>query len=178
MSCLLHESTRLFFFQRPPQRSLQLQPRFQCRSEDQIRALVRQWMQHTSHRAREYFAGRLENLLIELVRSLDRNADPVLGNTHECVMWYGDFTDGQAVIWIVKPDGMNGSKSPVFVNRLLAFIFANDECFEEIQQLPKEALKMKCSHQLCVNYAHISLELDTEADSQSETNSSSENELG
>ena len=46
------------------------------------------------------------------------------------------------------------------MNRQLAFIFASDECFFRLIRLPNEPFKMVCSDQLCVNLAHISLEIE------------------
>ena len=48
-----------------------------------------------------------------------------------------------------------------YVNRVLAFIFATDESFDQLMRLPKEPFKMSCSDQLCVNLAHISLQVDS-----------------
>jgi len=55
----------------------------------------------------------------------------------------------------VKPG--ETSVSVVYVIRVLAFIFATDESFEQLMKLPKEPFKMTCCGQLCVHLAHISL---------------------
>jgi hypothetical protein len=62
----------------------------------------------------------------------------------------------QAALRLVKPS--ETSESVTFVNRLLAFIFATDESFDKLMQLPKEPFKMICGDQLCTNLRHISAE--------------------
>ena len=43
------------------------------------------------------------------------------------------------------------------MNRVLAFLFATDDAFERLMQLPKEPFKMCCGDQLCVQSSHIAL---------------------
>ena len=57
----------------------------------------------------------------------------------------------------VKPG--ESQESITYVNRVLAFIFATDESFEQLMRLPKEPFRMSCGDQLCVNLAHISLQV-------------------
>ncbi|EER08851.1 conserved hypothetical protein, partial [Perkinsus marinus ATCC 50983] len=78
-----------------------------------------------------------------------------------CVYWYGEAgrdekSVEQAVIRFVKPGEEETSET--FVNRLLAFMFANTKSFERLLMLPKVAFKMTCNDQLCVNIKHISAE--------------------
>ena len=82
--------------------------------------------------------------------------------------WHGDVTQAseeakarginvlqQACLRMVKPG--ESAESVTYVNRVLAFIFATDDSFEELQKLPKEPFKMSCNNQLCVALAHVSL---------------------
>ena len=48
-------------------------------------------------------------------------------------------------------------KKITYVNRILAFIFATDESFTKLMELPKTPFRMWCGNQLCINLAHISL---------------------
>mmetsp|Transcript_93945 Transcript_93945/g.271572 ORF Transcript_93945/g.271572 Transcript_93945/m.271572 type:complete len:182 (-) Transcript_93945:612-1157(-) len=132
---------------------------FQPRNDDEIDQLVKQWEQYAHPRAREFFATpqTLREVLMQLAKGIDRNDDPVLGPEKTDVYWYGDVTkdDLQAAIRMVKPG--ETEESVTYVNRVLAFIFATDESFEQLMRLPKEPFKMDCGDQLCVNLAHISM---------------------
>mmetsp|Transcript_22880 Transcript_22880/g.53547 ORF Transcript_22880/g.53547 Transcript_22880/m.53547 type:complete len:181 (+) Transcript_22880:98-640(+) len=132
---------------------------FQVRSEEEIQALVKNWQQYAHPRAQEFFAGteKLQEVLTQLARGIDRNDDPVLGDEGKCVQWYGNVTkdDNQAAITMIKPG--ESAESVTFVNRVLAFIFATDDSFEQLMKLPKEPFKMTCGDQLCVHLAHISV---------------------
>lgn len=132
---------------------------FQPRSEEEVRAVIKTWEQYAHPRSREFFSSPevLEEVLTQLARGIDKNDDPVLGQDEKCVYWYGDVTkdDLQAAIRMVKPG--ESAESVTYVNRVLAFIFATDDSFEQLMKLPKEPFKMSCGDQLCVHLAHISL---------------------
>jgi len=132
---------------------------FQARSEEEVRAAIKQWEQYAHPRSKEFFSSpeMLEEVLTQLARGIDKNDDPVLGADEKCVYWYGDVTkdDLQAAIRMVKPG--ESEESVTYVNRVLAFIFATDDSFEQLMKLPKEPFKMSCGDQLCVHLAHISL---------------------
>lgn len=136
---------------------------FQRRTLEEIKACVKAWEQYAHPRAREFFPTKemLETVLEQLARGIHREDDPVLGDDTKCVYWYGDVTkdDQQAAIKMVKPG--ETSESITYVNRVLAFIFATDESFDHLMRLPKEPFKMSCGDQLCVNLAHISLQVDS-----------------
>lgn len=136
---------------------------FVRRNPEDIKACVRAWEQYAHPRAREFFPSRemLDSVLEQLARGIHKEDDPVLGDDTKCVYWYGDVTkdDQQAAIKMVKP-GETG-ESITYVNRVLAFIFATDESFDHLMRLPKEPFKMSCNDQLCVNLAHISLQIDS-----------------
>mmetsp|Transcript_67903 Transcript_67903/g.119880 ORF Transcript_67903/g.119880 Transcript_67903/m.119880 type:complete len:180 (-) Transcript_67903:218-757(-) len=132
---------------------------FTPRSEAEIDAAVKQWAQYAHPRARDFFTTQeqLEEVLMQLAKGTDKNDDPILGPEEKCVYWYGDVTkdDLQAAIRMVKPG--ESSESVTYVNRVLAFIFATDESFEKLMQLPKEPFQMSSGDQLDINLAHISL---------------------
>lgn len=138
---------------------------FQPRSEAEVEAVVKQWAQYAHPRAREFFSSpaQLEQVLVQLARGTDKNEDPILGPEDKCVYWYGDVTkdDLQAAIRMVKPGEQE--ESVTYVNRVLAFVFATDDSFEKLMQLPKEPFKMSCGDQLCVHLAHISLATNSES---------------
>ena len=43
------------------------------------------------------------------------------------------------------------------VNRLLSFLLATDESFDQLMQFPKEPFKMDCGDELCIHLARIQL---------------------
>uniref|UniRef100_A0A7S4Q8I3 Uncharacterized protein n=1 Tax=Alexandrium monilatum TaxID=311494 RepID=A0A7S4Q8I3_9DINO len=130
---------------------------FQRRSEEEVRATVRQWEQYAHPRSREFFRTpeALAEVLMQLARATDKNHDCVLGPEERCVHWHGDITDGHAVMRMVKPS--ESSESVTYVNRVLAFIFATDESFAKLIKLPKEPFRMSCDDQLCIHLGHILL---------------------
>ncbi|CAE7384593.1 unnamed protein product [Symbiodinium sp. CCMP2456] len=132
---------------------------FNARSEAEVREAVERWKEYAHPRAKEFFATpeQLEEVLIQLAKGTDKTDDPILGPDEKCVYWYGDVTkdDLQAAIRMIKPGEQ--AESVTYVNRVLAFIFATDDSFEKLMQLPKEPFKMSCGDQLCVHLAHISL---------------------
>ncbi|CAD7961556.1 unnamed protein product [Amoebophrya sp. A120] len=135
---------------------------FLPRDEEALKACVEAWTRYAHPRASEFFAtpDSLQNVLEHLARGIHKGDDPVLGEDSKCVYWYGDVTkdDAQAAIKMIKPG--EAYESITYVNRVLAFIFATDESFENLMTLPKEPFKMSCGDQLCVNLSHISLQVD------------------
>lgn len=131
---------------------------FVRRSPEEIRVLIRAWEQYVHPRAREFFptAEMLEQVLTQVAKGIHRTEDPILGD-EQCVYWYGEVTkdDNQAAVRLVKPGETN--ESVTYVNRVLVFIFATDESFDQLMRLPKEPFRMNCGDQLCVNLNHISL---------------------
>lgn len=135
------------------------QEQFTPRNEAEMEAIISQWAKYAHPRAREFFTSpeQLEEVLQQLAKSIHRTDDPILGPEDRCVYWHGDVTkdDGQAAIRMVKPG--EAAESVTYVNRVLAFIFATDESFDQLMRLPKEPFTMHCGDQLCVHLAHISL---------------------
>eukprot|EP00929_Paragymnodinium_shiwhaense_P036877 TRINITY_DN19718_c0_g1_i1.p1 TRINITY_DN19718_c0_g1~~TRINITY_DN19718_c0_g1_i1.p1 ORF type:complete len:187 (+),score=42.75 TRINITY_DN19718_c0_g1_i1:105-665(+) len=140
-------------------RSSRDESKFEPRNDGETEALVREWLQYAHPRAREFFVTEeaLKMVLEKIIKGVEREDDPVLSSDAKCVFWFGDVTkeDMQAAIRMIKPG--EAVESITYVNRILAFIFATDESFEELMQLPKAPFKMSCGDQLCVHLAHISV---------------------
>lgn len=131
------------------------------RLEEEVCSCVEIWYSYVHPRVRSIFSfPELDAILLQLARNVNKDEDPITGS-EECVLWHGDITvnnqmEVQAALCIVHKDG---TKTVGFTNRLLSFIFADDDSYAILQNLPatKDALKMACGNQLCVNLAHISL---------------------
>lgn len=130
---------------------------FRPRSAEDIRELIAGWKVYAHPRAKDFFETdkALEDVLMQLAKFVNQNDDPITGPEDKCVCWYGDVTkdDSQAGISLIKPGEQQSSVT--YVNRLLAFIFATDDCFDELMSLPKLPFKMRCGNQLCVHLAHV-----------------------
>jgi hypothetical protein len=135
--------------------------KFERRTLDQISEVVASWEPYVHPRAREFFPSHemLIGVLTQIAKSVHRTEDPILGSDSQCCYWFGEVTKDdpqQACIRMVKPGETN--ESTTFVNRVLVFIFATDESFEQLMRLPKEPFRMSCCDQLCVNLNHISVD--------------------
>mmetsp|Transcript_68560 Transcript_68560/g.108803 ORF Transcript_68560/g.108803 Transcript_68560/m.108803 type:complete len:177 (-) Transcript_68560:18-548(-) len=131
---------------------------FRARSEEECEAIMKQWEQYVHPRAREFFTKpeELREVLGKLAKGTSAGTDPVLGPEEQPVYWYGDVTkEGEAAIRMVKPG--EPQESITYVNRVLAFIFATSDSFEQLMKLPKEPFKMSCGDQLNVHLAYISM---------------------
>jgi len=128
---------------------------FDPRTEDNVLALSREWDKFVHPRARDFFAtSELEDALKLLVRSIDKNQDPVLGPAQECVHWHGDMAE-DGLQPVVRISG--GEEEIAYANRLLAFVFSENAAFEKLMKVPKEPLQMTCGNPCCVHLAHVSL---------------------
>jgi hypothetical protein len=138
--------------------------KFQRRSEAELEETVQQWEQYVHGRAREFFvdSDKLKTVLRLLALGIDRRDDMVMPeNPRECVFWYGELTNDspqQAAISMQRPDEAGEQNHATYVNRLLAFVFATDECFKKLLEMPKAPFTMICGNQLCVNLNHLSSE--------------------
>eukprot|EP00397_Hematodinium_sp_SG-2012_P057560 GEMP01072093.1.p1 GENE.GEMP01072093.1~~GEMP01072093.1.p1 ORF type:complete len:180 (+),score=23.93 GEMP01072093.1:158-697(+) len=133
---------------------------FKHRNDAQIAELVDEWNKYTHARARDFFPTQdgLESVLRQIALGVNETDDPILAEKG-CVYWYGEvIKEGQqAAIRMVKPG--EEDETVTFVNRVLAFIFATDDSFEQLMKLPKEPFKMACGDQLCCSLSHISLDI-------------------
>lgn len=129
------------------------------RSDSELKLLVRQWDSKVQPRARELYRDpdMLRETLLRVARGISRNTDPVQGPMDRCVRWYGEapqsVTGAQPVVRLALPDA---DESPMYVNRLLVFLFTDDSDFEHLVKLSKEPFRMKCGHSECVNMSHVS----------------------
>ena len=144
-----------------PQPSKRQVDSFERRSQEGIEALVASWEPYVHPRAREFFPSKemLVHVLTQIAKSVNKTDDPVLGSDSACCHWFGEVTKDepqQACIRMVKPG--ESTESTTFVNRVLVFIFATDESFEQLMNLPKEPFRMSCCDQLCTNLNHISVD--------------------
>jgi len=130
---------------------------FQARSEAEIRECVKQWQEFVHPRAHQVFSTPelLQDVLVQLARFTDKNHDPLLGNGSMCAVWHGEIT-GETEHAAIKTKGNKGAETVTFANRVMAFIFAADDSFEELMKLPKKGFDMSCDNNLCINLVHIS----------------------
>jgi len=99
----------------------------------------------------------LNQVLIQIAHGVDAHDDPIQGPAGKCVRWHGDITkeNQEAVIRIVKP--RDRVASVTYVNRVTAFLFASEDSFKRLMNLPNKPLKMGCGDQRCVCLHHASL---------------------
>jgi len=131
---------------------------FVPRSEEDVEEILAKWERYVHPRARDFFdtPERLREILRLLALGVDRREDMVVAGLHECVYWYGEVTGENpqnAAISMARPGSTE--MSATYVNRLLAFIFSTDECFQKLLGMPKEPFRMICGNQLCVNLNHL-----------------------
>lgn len=132
------------------------------RLEEEVSTCVEIWHSYVHPSVRSIFSfAELDVILFQLARNVNKDEDPITGGSEDCVLWHGDITvnnkmEVQAALCIVHKDQ---TKTVGFTNRLLSFIFADDDSYALLQNLPvtKDALQMACGNQLCVNLAHISI---------------------
>eukprot|EP00927_Polykrikos_kofoidii_P019455 TRINITY_DN19096_c0_g1_i2.p1 TRINITY_DN19096_c0_g1~~TRINITY_DN19096_c0_g1_i2.p1 ORF type:complete len:209 (-),score=38.23 TRINITY_DN19096_c0_g1_i2:43-618(-) len=132
----------------------------EARSHEEINKAIKQWTPYVQLRTRDFFKSRemLEEALRQVLLGIDRFDDPILGPEERCVFWYGNVTshDREAVFQMVKPG--ETQETFLYVNRVLAFVFAAEESFEILARLPKDAFPMRCNDQMCITLAHISVQ--------------------
>jgi len=134
---------------------------FHARSNEEVKAAVQEWDLYVHQRARDFFGSQdvVEKVLEKIARYTTKDSNPVYGSAERCVLWHGQYTEeaaGQkphAVLEVYKP--ADGGESNSHVSRVMAFLFASDESFEQLMKLPKDPFSMCCNNQLCVNLAHI-----------------------
>ena len=134
--------------------------RFRPRYADEIHTKVSAWFSYLHSRAHQFWNDdeMIRSALARIAGAVDRESDPILGELSNCVFWHGDVSeeDKSPVITIVKP----GEQVPteVSVTRILVFLYADDDSFDELQKKPKQLLKMICDEPNCVNLTHIALD--------------------
>lgn len=136
-------------------------PGFDRRPKAALLDTLSQWAGFVHPRALELFPNEdaIRKVLREILMQIDKTSDPVLGE-EGCVTWHGDVTrekgtkKSNGVIRLSQPGF--GNQTVTYVNRVLPFLFADDESFDELMALPKEAFHMSCGNSLCCSMAHIS----------------------
>uniref|UniRef100_A0A0G4I413 Uncharacterized protein n=1 Tax=Chromera velia CCMP2878 TaxID=1169474 RepID=A0A0G4I413_9ALVE len=132
---------------------------FEPRTADEIHALVRSWDNYVHPRAKEFWTSSdmLYEILSQVLRGVHRADDPILGSEEGCVLWHGevDSTMGP-VIRMMRPN--ENVESSTGLTRVLAFLFADDESFGELQQRTRRPFQMACQNSRCINLTHISLD--------------------
>lgn len=128
-------------------------------NEAEIRDRVNEWSFYVHHRALDFFEGwpGLEAVLRDIARNVPRGYDPVC-NTADGppVLWMGRLEDGEAVMTLTKP---KEGQSQVWVNRVLAFIFVEQEGFDRLMRLAKRPFTTKDGNKINVNIWHITQEV-------------------
>lgn len=122
--------------------------------------IAQRWAAQAHPRVNDFFPWEVEFVAVleSIAANLDRSHDPILGS-ERCSIWQGGVVeaDGQPAMEVHKP-GMEEA-TLVYVNRLLAFIFATDSSFAKLALLPKiTSFHSTCGNKLCVSVAHISSE--------------------
>ncbi|CAD7944144.1 unnamed protein product [Amoebophrya sp. A25] len=135
-----------------------------------VERLVTDWETYLESRALDSMhPDMIRSLLEQIATKIDRGSpDPVLDDG--CCIWHGSFFEGHPVIHMKKPgkdDGTSASTrsfaaassddnvQPTYVNRILAFFFANDSRFSALHSMPKTAFPMCCGRKDCISFKHI-----------------------
>ncbi|EDO08589.1 hypothetical protein BBOV_III010340 [Babesia bovis T2Bo] len=128
------------------------------RSAEEISYLVKSWDTYVHQRAKSLWndAAKRYAILGSIARGCPRCDDPVVGSDSVCVRWQGAVEDGYPVIPI-SSDGKSTGKTS-FVTRLLAFLFADEQSYEIIENIPYRAFRMACGDKLCITLTHIRLD--------------------
>eukprot|EP00389_Voromonas_pontica_P013349 GDKH01020611.1.p1 GENE.GDKH01020611.1~~GDKH01020611.1.p1 ORF type:complete len:185 (-),score=4.24 GDKH01020611.1:129-683(-) len=131
---------------------------FEPRSQDEITRVVRSWEGYVHPRAKNFWNDTtvLYDVPSQVVSGINKYEDPVLGQDDHCVTWHGDMSEGFPVIRMTRPREQSESSTPL--TRVLAFLFADDDSFKELQARPKRAFTMACNNARCINLTHISLD--------------------
>jgi predicted Fe-S protein YdhL (DUF1289 family) len=137
---------------------------FRPRSQREIEYVARKWALRAQPRAMDFFCDGEEMVgaLRKIAEGLDKDCDPVI-NCKGCACWYGEFAswpiqlakERQPVVQLAKERSRVEEK--VQVQRLLAFIFSEEESFDRFVKLPKgRAIDTTCGNPHCVSLAHMS----------------------
>ncbi|KAJ1608115.1 hypothetical protein OIY81_2741, partial [Cryptosporidium canis] len=134
-------------------------PLFNRRTPDEILTVCRSWENYIHPRAKDFWKSseQVYEILSNIARNVDRADDPITSGEEQCVRWHGELEadDGAPVIRILKPGETDECQT--YVNRILAFLYADDESFLELQKKPPVAFEMVCEDPICINLTHISL---------------------
>ncbi|TRY53205.1 Uncharacterized protein CTYZ_00003978 [Cryptosporidium tyzzeri] len=133
---------------------------FNRRTADEVLTICRSWENYIHPRAKDFWKSseQVYEILSNIASNIDRSDDPITSGEEQCVRWHGELEaeDGAPVIRILKPGETDECQT--YVNRILAFLYADDESFLELQKKPPVAFKNVCEDPICINLTHISLE--------------------
>lgn len=133
---------------------------FNKRTADEILTLCRAWENYIHPRAKDFWKSseQVYEILSKIASNIERKDDPITSGDEQCVRWHGELAaeDGAPVIRILKPGETDECQT--YVNRILVFLYADDESFLELQKKPPVAFKTACEDPLCINLTHISLD--------------------
>ncbi|AFZ78990.1 hypothetical protein BEWA_018340 [Theileria equi strain WA] len=129
----------------------------ELRSAEEVAFLVKAWDAYVHERAKALWKtpAKRYSILASIAKECDKRDDPVLGNDITCVKWKGKYEDDYPIIYVNKPD--ENVDSSTYVNRMLVFLFADQESYEKIDKTRYKAFEMVCGNKWCINLTHISL---------------------
>lgn len=127
------------------------------RSAEEVAYVVKAWDTYVHERAKALWKtpARRYSILSCIAKECARSDDPVLGNDVSCVRWNGPMEDNYPVITVTRPGESKGSTT--YVNRMLVFLFADQQSYEQIDKEHYRAFEMACGNSWCINLTHISL---------------------
>lgn len=134
-------------------------PAFKPRMGDVRDLAVKNWCNYVHPRARNFWEKQvIINILEVILQHIDESEDPVLGPGEKCVTWRGPGAadDNRPIVTIVKPS--EEQPTDTYLTRVLAFLFADDPSFDELQEKTKGPFVMACGNQRCILLTHISLD--------------------
>ncbi|SIO73413.1 conserved Plasmodium protein, unknown function [Babesia microti strain RI] len=130
------------------------------RTTEELQILIKAWETYVHSRALQCWKSPddIYKILELIARGCGNKSDPILGGDNNCVIWRGELSkDGDDPIITFKTSGST-TFSHSYVNRVLVFLYADEESFQLLQTKPKEAFKMQCGNKLCINLTHISMD--------------------
>ncbi|EEA08236.1 uncharacterized protein CMU_019790 [Cryptosporidium muris RN66] len=140
-----------------PKKNYRVIKPFDKRTSDETLIACRSWVNYIHPRAKDFWktSEQIFHILSSICQNIDRADDPILGGEENCVQWHGELAaeDGSPVIRILRPGEVDECQT--YVNRILAFLYADDESFLELQKKPPVAFTMACDDPLCINITHI-----------------------
>lgn len=127
------------------------------RSVEEVSYVVKAWDTYVHERAKALWKtpAKRYSILSSIAKECERTDDPILGNDVSCVRWHGPMEDNYPIITVNRPGESHGSTT--YVNRMLVFLFADQQSYEQIDKELYKAFEMACGNKWCINLTHISL---------------------
>ena len=131
---------------------------FQKRNLEECELLLSEWSNKLHYRVAEAMEPEVvKNILLQIAEFTGKNKpDPILQKS-KCVKWYGSyFNKEQPIMYHQRNDSdVNNNPQPIFVNRMLAFLFSDEDTFNTLKKLDKNLFPMRCKRNSCINVWHI-----------------------